>query len=142
MRARWGSAIAAAAILAGVVVGASPATAAEVLPCTEYPVTVCDSDGDGITDLVESAVCGTATCADGTEDPNGDGRADAAALQRMLDGGGPGGPVQFPVFGEVLVVKPHGELVQLAWWPVALAVVAAALLVTASVIFIRRGRAQ
>ena len=135
MRARWGSAIAAAAILAGVVVGASPATAAEVLPCTEYPVTVGDSDGDGITDLVESAVCGTATCADGTEDPNGDGRADAAALQRMLDGGGPDGSSR----SARCQVKPHGELVQLyggrsrsPWWPRP----------CVSVIVIRRGRAQ
>ena len=148
MRVRWGSAVLSAAFVAGLFVGAAPgvdgapAVAGEVIPCGENPVTVCDSDGDGVTDLVEEAICGTATCATGAEDADADGTADAVVLQRSLVSGGPGGPVQFPEFGEVLVVRPDGRIIQLAWWPMALAVVAAAALVTASVIFIRRGRAQ
>ena len=147
MRVRWGSAVVAAVFVIGLFVGASPAvaseaSAAEVIPCGENPVTVCDSDGDGVTDLVEEAICGTATCATGEEDADADGIPDAVTLQKSLASGGPSGPVQFPVFGEVLVVRPDGRLIQLAWWPMALAVVAAAALVTASVIFIRRGRVQ
>lgn len=97
-----------------------------------------DIDGDGIVDVVEEAICGSATCATGVEDADADGIPDAVTLTESLRAGGPGGPVQFPSFGEVLVVWPDGQLVQFAWWPVALAVVSLTLAVVGVVVVARR----
>jgi len=71
----------AAVVVAGLVLSVLPATAGaaavpEVAPtevvaaaaatCSEQvDAAVCDSDRDGITDVVEQVVCGSATCATG-----------------------------------------------------------------------------
>ena len=49
--------------------------------CTENPdVSGCDSDNDRIPDVVETLVCGTATCATGHEDSDRDGISDWVEL--------------------------------------------------------------
>ena len=79
MKARWTTAVTALVIVAGTVGGAAPA----------------DSDGDGVIDIVEAILCGSATCwTDGKQPGEAPGR-DAAngkqvpMLQRMLAGSHP-----------------------------------------------------
>ena len=93
--------------------------------CAE-DVAACDSDGDGVRDLVEEAICGSATCATGDEDVDGDGVADAEQLTVSLEQGGVGGPVQFPEFGVVRLVFPGPVVVEFLWVPVALLLLVAA----------------
>lgn len=54
--------------------------AAPWVECNPADVT-CDVDGDRIPNLVEEAVCGSATCATGREDRDGDGLADWVEFQ-------------------------------------------------------------
>lgn len=57
--------------------GSSLPVAAGAATCSELTdPALCDSDGDGITDVVEQIVCGSATCATGREDTDRDGIPD------------------------------------------------------------------
>lgn len=56
----------------------APARAAACAPST------CDIDSDGVADVVEEAICGSATCASGQEDRDGDGTRDADELAAQL----------------------------------------------------------
>lgn len=105
----------------------------EAVSCAE-DVAACDSDGDGIGDLVEEAICGSATCATGDEDADDDGVADAEQLTESLEAGGAGGPVQFPEFGVVRLVFPGPVVVEFLWIPVAVLLLVAA---AATVFFVR-----
>lgn len=78
-----GSALAAT----GAGLSAAPAAAAVAGTVTALPVAMpdlrcdpgdrsCDTDGDRIPDAVEQVVCGSATCATGAEDADGDGVPD------------------------------------------------------------------
>lgn len=114
-----------AAVLAGWVAPvAVPAPAVPAAPvslvvsCAE-DVAACDSDGDGIGDLVEEAMCGSATCATGAEDADADGVADAEQLTSSLEQGGSGGLVQFPEFGVLRLVLPGPSVIDVLWVPVA-----------------------
>jgi hypothetical protein len=132
-------------IVVGVVVALAlgwpmPVASAGVAPvpmvsCAE-DVAACDSDGDGIGDLVEEAICGSATCATGDEDGDGDGVADADQLTVSLEQGGPGGPVQFSDPGWVRIVFPGPVVVDVPWWPIA--VVVAGGVVVLVVVTVRR----
>lgn len=79
----------------------------------------CDADRDGIVDLVEETICGSATCATGAEDNDGNGVADATELAESLQTGGPGGPIQPAGRDALIVVTPDGTLAVLSLWPVA-----------------------
>jgi hypothetical protein len=97
VRSRFGFASAAAVIVAlafSELVGAVPASAAQLRletvaaavtarsACVENANTAaCDSDNDRIADVIETAVCGTATCATGREDTDKDGIADWVEIQ-------------------------------------------------------------
>lgn len=100
---------------------AAPALA--VISCAE-DLAACDSDGDGIGDLVEESICGSATCATGDEDTDGDGVADSEQLAESLEQGGPAGPVQLSDPGWVRIVLPGPVVIDVPWWPLAVAVVA------------------
>jgi hypothetical protein len=122
------------------VVFAAPAVASTPVPmvsCAE-DVAACDSDRDGIGDLVEEAICGSATCATGDEDVDGDGVTDADQLAGSLEQGGVGGPVQFPEFGVVRLVFPGPVVVEFLWVPVALLLLVAA----AATVFLVRARVR
>lgn len=58
--------------------GGAAARAAACVPST------CDIDSDGVADVVEEAICGSATCASGQEDLDGDGTRDADELAAQL----------------------------------------------------------
>lgn len=92
MKVRWTTAITALVIVAGTVGGTAPA----------------DSDGDGVVDIVEAILCGSATCwTDGKQPGEAVGK-DAAkdkqvpALQRMLAG-------SHPIHFQTSVVGPIGH---------------------------------
>jgi hypothetical protein len=108
-----------------------------MVSCAE-DVAACDSDGDGVGDLVEEAICGSATCATGEEDVDGDGVTDAEQLAGSLEQGGVGGPVQFPEFGVVRLVFPGPMVVEFLWVPVALLLLVAA----AATVFLVRARVR
>lgn len=119
---RWACAVVVAVavvLLAPVDAAVADARVEPVAPvsCTE-DVAACDSDEDGVIDVVEEAVCGSATCASGTEDVDGDGVADAEELRASLDRGGPGGPVRLRDAGTVRVVLPGPVVIDVPWWPV------------------------
>jgi hypothetical protein len=98
---------------------ASPAGAAPVA-CSEQPsVLLCDADGDTIADVVEEAVCGSATCATGTEDLDGSGVPDAEEFAASLRSGGPGGPVRLESPSSLLVVGADGSVTTVDLWLVA-----------------------
>ena len=118
--------------LAPAAVGDAPA----VVSCAE-DLAACDSDGDGIGDLVEEAICGSATCASGDEDVDGDGLADADQLAESLEQGGPAGPVQVSDPGWVRLVLPGPTVIDVPWWPLPVVVAAGA----GVLIFVRRRRA-
>lgn len=125
-------------------VWAAPASSAVAVPppmvaCAE-DVAACDSDGDGVGDLVEEAICGSATCATGDEDVDADGVADAEQLTVSLEQGGPGGPVRFSDPGWVRFVLPGPVVVDVPWWPVA--VVVAGGVVVLAVVMVRRRAAR
>jgi hypothetical protein len=98
--------------IGGFSVAASPPT------CSES-VLVCDVDADGIVDVVEEAICGSATCATGTEDLDANGVVDADELAASLRGGGSGGPVQLQTPDAVTVITPDGAITQVSLWPLA-----------------------
>lgn len=92
MKVRWTTATTVLVIVAGTVGGAAPA----------------DSDGDGVIDVVETMLCGSATCwTDGKEPGEALGK-DAAkdkqvpVLQRMLAG-------THPIEIQTSVVGPIGH---------------------------------
>lgn len=117
-------------------VPAAPAVA-DTLACAEQSsVLLCDADGDGIVDVVEEAICGSATCATGAEDADGNGIPDAEELAASLRTGGPGGPVQRVSSDSLLLVNPDGTLTSLSLWPFA--AVAALLLAGLTVFVVRR----
>lgn len=93
----------------------------------------CDSDGDGIVDLVEEAICGSATCATGAEDVDGNGIPDAEELTESLKTGGPAGPIQTDGPDALLIVNPDGTIAEVSLWPIA---GLAALLVAALAAFV------
>ena len=89
-----GAAAVIVALAFSALVGAVPATAAQVssvtmfsgVParsaCVENANTAdCDSDNDSIPNLIETAVCGTATCATGREDTDKDGIPDWVEIE-------------------------------------------------------------
>lgn len=115
--------------------GHVPSTASEPVGCAE-DVLACDSDGDGVADVVEEAICGSATCATGTEDADGTGVPDAEELTASLERGGPGGPVQFRDAGMVRIVLAGPTVIDVPWWPVV--VLAAGVVVFGVVVVVRR----
>lgn len=122
-----GNLLAAVALIAGVVAGGltphlSPAAPSAAV-CAQ-DVAACDIDGDGIGDLVEEAICGSATCATGDEDADGDGVPDAEQLAETLEQGGPGGVVRPADPGWVRLVFPGPVVVEFPWWPFAVGAVA------------------
>lgn len=138
---RWACAVVVAVavvLLAPVDAAVADARVEPVAPvsCTE-DVAACDSDEDGVIDVVEEAICGSATCASGTEDADGDGVADAEELRASLDRGGPGGPVRLRDAGTVRVVLPGPVVIDVPWWPVV-AVVAGVGVVVVGVVVRRR----
>jgi hypothetical protein len=81
-------ALGAALIVVAGVAAAAPAQAASAAdvtlrfaPCAP---SACDVDSDGVADVVEEAICGSATCASGQEDLDGDGQRDADELEAQL----------------------------------------------------------
>lgn len=117
--------------------GFAPFPVADVPPGPQscaVDVLGCDSDGDGIVNVVEEAVCGSATCATGVEDRDGDGVPDAQELAVSLEQGGPGGPVRFLEFGTVRIVLPGPAVIDVAWWPAVVLVAAGA----GAVVLVRR----
>ena len=108
--------IGAMAVLAALLVPAVP-VAADPLSCAEQAsVLLCDADADGIVDVVEEAVCGSATCATGTEDVDGNGVPDAEELAESLASGGPGGPVQRASADSLIVVGSDGTITVVSLW--------------------------
>ncbi|MEO8094015.1 MAG: hypothetical protein ABI632_03680 [Pseudolysinimonas sp.] len=106
----------AVALVGAMLLGAAPASATAVI-CSDQPsVLTCDSDGDGYVDVVEEAVCGTATCATGAEDVNHDGVPDVVAYAASLKQGGPAGPVQQASPSELIVVSPDGAITTVNLW--------------------------
>jgi hypothetical protein len=120
-------------------VTAAPVSPAVAVSCAE-DVAACDSDGDGIVDLVEEATCGSATCATGAEDRDDDGVADVEQLSGSLEQGGPGGPVRASDPGWVRLVLPGPVVVDVPWWPVAVAAVGG--VVVGTVVTARRRAAR
>lgn len=121
--------------------GASPAYADSPVACSEQPsVLSCDTDADGIVDVVEEAICGSATCATGVEDNDGNGIPDAQELAESLKTGGPAGPVQLASPGELIVVGADGSIAQFSLWPLAFGAGAFLIAVTFFVVFRRRAR--
>jgi hypothetical protein len=117
--------------------GFAPSPVADVPPGPQscaVDVLACDSDGDGIVNVVEEAVCGSATCATGAEDTDANGVPDAEELAVSLEQGGPGGPVRFPEFGTVRIVLPGPTVIDLAWWPAVVLMAAGA----GAVVLVRR----
>lgn len=115
--------------------GNVPPTASVPVSCAE-DVAACDSDGDGVGDVVEEAICGSATCATGDEDADRNGVPDADELMGSLERGGVGGPVQFRDAGMVRVVLPGPTVIDVPWWPAA--VLAAGAAVVFVVVVVRR----
>lgn len=125
---------------------AAPASAgarvssAPTVSCTE-DVTACDSDRDGVADMVEEAVCGSATCATGTEDADNTGTPDVEEQRTSLKHGGVGGPVQFREAGMVRIVLAGPTVIDVPWWP-AMVLVGGGLVVVGVVVVRRRSRAR
>lgn len=135
-----------AVVVGGCCVFAPTPVAAQSLACAEQAsVLVCDADGDGIVDVVEEAICGSATCATGAEDADGDGVPDAQQLAQSLATGGPGGPVQLSSPSTVIVVGADGSVTEFSLVPFA-AVAGVLLVGLGAVVAVRRrsvgGRAR
>lgn len=128
-------------VLVGALLAPVAPAVAESLACAEQPsVLVCDADDDGIVDVVEEAICGSATCATGTEDLDGNGVADAEELAGSLASGGPAGPVQPASADSVIVVSADGTITVVSLWTVAAG--AAVFLAALTVCVLRRRAAS
>ncbi len=101
----------------------------------------CDVDADEIADLVEEAICGSATCATGVEDHDGDGLSDAAELSGELDAAASGDLLVIRD-GDLRLLVSDRQAVVVPIWAGALAVAAAGCAVVAGVCGVRVVRAR
>ncbi|WP_169582883.1 MULTISPECIES: hypothetical protein [Microbacterium] len=98
-------------------------------------------DADEIADLVEEAICGSATCATGVEDHDGDGLSDAAELSGELDAAASGDLLVIRD-GDLRLLVSDRQAVVVPIWAGALAVAAAGCAVVAGVCGVRVVRAR